>query len=1590
MPIKQEIKILNMSDQVVTVLSNDAMPGTCPFWGDRVKEVLNDPYQSLEFTIPGLHEKAVYVQNEYKAAVSNGQGDFFLFRIKRVEDVTEGGQAVKTVFAEAEALELLYTIIPPKSYAALNAQQILDDILMGTEWKRGIVEWSGSRTIKIEKYQTALETIQTLRASFSSDLRFRVTIDDYKITGKYVDFLPRLGEDTGKRFEYDKDLDGLTKTESSEELFTAMYGVGQSLENGGYTTFKNIVWDKSNGDPADKPSGQEWIGDEDALDRWGKDGRHLFGIYENSEQKDPATLLTQTWAELQKKKNPAPSYTAQVKLLGKVLGLEHEEISIGDTVEIKDNSYPEPLLLSARIVEYEWSLTDPDADEVVIGEYVRRYTRTFDLIEDLRNLLTPYIGTWNAALRLLQADEPPENPEVGTYWQDMDGQPKIIYRWSGTEWEATSATTAAELGAITAGEAEEIVRENAELPVFKQASQPTEASIGQLWIDTSQTPNILKRWDGVTWTKATPTAAGEVGAENQIYQGTTAPANTAAKWLDTTKAPYVLKVYNPTAAAWVPASPTTPGDVGAQANITQSATAPTNPAAGALWVDISVTPNILKRWSGTEWQKATPTTAGEVGADQAGAAAAAQAAAQKYAEQQAAAAQAAAEEVARTEAAQAQAQAEAYADGVLTEEERQNLANYDTDLAAARTYAEEQAAAAEQAAKDASEPNIYEGTTAPTDTSKKWLDTTKSPYVMKSWNATAAAWVPASPQTAADIGAQANIYQGNSAPTGPTLGALWLNTSITPNILNRWNGTAWVKAAPTTAAEIGAQSNIYQGTAAPTGAAAGAIWLNTGVTPNIFMRYNGTAWVKATPSAPGEVGADPAGSAATAEQNAKNYAEPEIYEGTTAPTDLTKKWLDTTKAPYVLKTWNATAQAWVSASPQTAADVGAQMAIAQQTTAPASPAAGALWLDTSKTPNILKRWTGTAWANATPTTPGEVGAQATITQAAAAPASPTAGAIWLDTSVTPNILKRYSGTAWVNATPTKPGEVGAEPGIVQSTTAPTDKTVKWLDTTKSPYVLKVWNATAGAWVPTAPQTPADIGAQPIITQGDTAPASPAAGTLWLDTRSTPSILYRWNGTTWAATTPLTFAELQGQLDAGLLKPGTVIGSDILFSGELRGAKGTFTGALTQDGTYGDVTIQNGLVEVKNNAADKVIQIQEGEFEVYQYKGTSTQILPMKIFSADVNNVMVTAPALGAGTAAQLAGIIFVDDTDINPAGGYFASSRMRYLVKASTAIPGSGFHSFEGGPVNVLSGLDVKGGAAISGNLNMQNSNIDNVNLLTFNDPGSGEGISWLGGSLWKIYESPDDLSNGTGNLQIVQGSTRRGTFKTNGDFWVSGNVTSDGGLSLSAPGNIVMNCTDPSGAMLVVGQDGIGRVYSLDIYNRTYSSGATMTVTNQGTLGRISSSKKYKLVIDDLEVDPRKIYKLSPRTWYDRNSVERLADLMTRQYNGEDVNPDEMDLSYLERIPGLVSEEVIEAGLEEFIIWGDQDGDGKREPEGLMYERLWIILLPLIKEIDERTDKLEKIIKEKDQKIESQDKKIEDLETRLAKLEKLFAQQGK
>jgi hypothetical protein len=107
-------------------------------------------------------------------------------------------------------------------------------------------------------------------------------------------------------------------------------------------------------------------------------------------------------------------------------------------------------------------------------------------------------------------------------------------------------------------------------------------------------------------------------------------------------------------------------------------------------------------------------------------------------------------------------------------------------------------------------------------------------------------------------------------------------------------------------------------------------------------------------------------------------------------------------------------------------------------------------------------------------------------------------------------------------------------------------------------------------------------------------------------------------------------------------------------------------------------------------------------------------------------------------------------------------SANRTISVNSTVVRTSGNQTIEG--IKTISG-SIAFTSGVRDGINMNNNNIINVNTIKIADPGVDEGIEWVGGNGWKIYESPNNLTNAGGNLQIIQSSTRRATFNTSGQL---------------------------------------------------------------------------------------------------------------------------------------------------------------------------------------------------------------------------------
>ncbi|MFJ9301974.1 phage tail spike protein [Bacillus toyonensis] len=343
------------------------------YWDDLRQWELKDNKDKFEFTTADGTKIAASLIQQNLVVKQTRDGTFVSYIITEIEQDTTGRP--KKIYALGEHTKLKKaTVIKPQTLQATTVNESTDFALQGTEWKRGITEFVGIRTIHIKDFTNPLDLLKQIASTFELEIRFRTEIMGSFIVGRYVDLIKKVGRDNGKEFLLGKDVQGIRRIENSQDIVTALVGVGpQNSETGEFLTFEEIN------------NGKLYVGNNDALQRWSKDGKHLFDIYSPQTEDQDMTkerLKQLTEAELKKRIDSSTSYEVSAVALEKVFGLSHESVRKGDTVRIKDTGFSPPLFLEARLIAADECDTDSSKDKYIFGNY-REIKDTRSLIDRL-------------------------------------------------------------------------------------------------------------------------------------------------------------------------------------------------------------------------------------------------------------------------------------------------------------------------------------------------------------------------------------------------------------------------------------------------------------------------------------------------------------------------------------------------------------------------------------------------------------------------------------------------------------------------------------------------------------------------------------------------------------------------------------------------------------------------------------------------------------------------------------------------------------------------------------------------------------------------------------------------------------------------------------------------------------------------------------------------------------------------------------------------------------------------------------------------------------------------------------------------------
>ncbi|MBU8788048.1 phage tail protein, partial [Bacillus glycinifermentans] len=391
-------------DKKLTIISSDAK-GACRFYEAPFREELNVG-SSFSFVVDADHEDSQYIVEENQVVFEDRKGRKRLFVIKELEDTDDGANPGIRAICEPAIAELYDEFVTDIRPQEKTAQYVIDRVLEGTRWRGNVTAELGLNSTNFYRI-SAMDAINQILQIWGGELYDEVVFDEEsdRIIDRIVHIVPRRGKDTGKRAEIDKDIQEITRTVLSYPA-TAFYGYGASLETEGggntrYIDFSDVEWSVANGDPVDKPKGQEWVGDPELLKKFGRpmyDGktlRHRFQKWSDDSIEDPAILLQKTYEALISKVNVQVNYSLKLELLEDIAGYEHEAVDLGDTIIAIDDNFRRPIEIQTRVIAFEYDISDPEnTAQVEMGEFLD-LNSTEKRIKEIETTIDTNRGKWD-------------------------------------------------------------------------------------------------------------------------------------------------------------------------------------------------------------------------------------------------------------------------------------------------------------------------------------------------------------------------------------------------------------------------------------------------------------------------------------------------------------------------------------------------------------------------------------------------------------------------------------------------------------------------------------------------------------------------------------------------------------------------------------------------------------------------------------------------------------------------------------------------------------------------------------------------------------------------------------------------------------------------------------------------------------------------------------------------------------------------------------------------------------------------------------------------------------------------------------------
>lgn len=320
--------------------------------------------------------------------------------VNDLKDVHDDGKLYTAAYCENSLAELFTDYIEELRPYNVTATVALQRALSVTRWAVGTVDVPGTSSASFY-HISAREAISLIVENWGGELSATITVSGTQVTSRKVNIATRRGADDGKRFEWTKDIQSITREVSADDVCTALYGYGKGL--GAYDDDGNLTGGfERKLTFGDINGGKDYVTDEAARQTWGlPDGsggiKHTFGKVEFHDCEDMSELMSLTKAELAKRCKPQLTYKANVIDLADA-GFAYEDVRAGDTVAIVDRDLGERL--SGRVLCIERYLFNEQATVITLGNVARKITDVISAAQASLSHLGSRAALWDGAVSL--------------------------------------------------------------------------------------------------------------------------------------------------------------------------------------------------------------------------------------------------------------------------------------------------------------------------------------------------------------------------------------------------------------------------------------------------------------------------------------------------------------------------------------------------------------------------------------------------------------------------------------------------------------------------------------------------------------------------------------------------------------------------------------------------------------------------------------------------------------------------------------------------------------------------------------------------------------------------------------------------------------------------------------------------------------------------------------------------------------------------------------------------------------------------------------------------------------------------------------